>query len=168
MARLVELGHKRIAFFSTEPYNANFKSRIEEYHSAVKEYGLNAYERFFYMVQNGLMWYDETRKKARELCSSAHRPTTILCAGRTLAYGAWQGIMDAGLKIPENISVIGFDCEITVNPHLSTIVQPFYEMAQKTGELMLSILDGRNSCDSVFFNAFLDERGSSSKVPEEI
>ena len=76
--------------------------------------------------------------------------------------------MDAGLKIPEDISIVGFDCEFTSNPHLSTIVQPFYEMAQKAGELMLSALDGRVPCDSIFFKAFLDERGSTSTVSENI
>ena len=72
--------------------------------------------------------------------------------------------MDLGLKIPEDISVIGFDCEKDSNPHLSTIVQPFYEMAQKAAELMLSALDGRNPCDNVFFNTFLDDRGSLSSI----
>jgi len=99
-----------------------------------------------------------------DLCSTANKPTAIVCAGRTFAYGAWQGIMDAGLKIPQDISVIGFDCEMASNPHLSTIVQPFYEMAEKAGELILARLESREPCDSIFFNAFLDERGSSASL----
>lgn len=169
MDRLVELGHRRIAFFTPDPYNANFKSRIEEYHDAVKKYGLDSDERLFYMIVNVPLWFDAARDKAKELCSSlTDRPTAIVCTGRTFAYGAWQGVMESGLRIPDDISIIGFDCEITSNPHLSTIVQPIYEMARKAGELMLSTLDGRGPCNNVFFNAFLDERESISSVAEKI
>jgi len=166
MERLAKLGHKRVAFFAPEPYNMTFQPIVEGYRKNMDAYGFSTDEKYFNIITNTDSWHESTRKRTVELCSLPDRPTAIICSGRTFAYGAWQGIMESGLKVPDDISILGFDCEKNVNPRLSAIVEPFPEMAHKAGELMLARLDGRDSCSSIFFNAVFEERGSCSIVPE--
>ena len=72
------------------------------------------------------------------LWKKSDRPTALLCPGVAYAYGAWQGLMLGGVKIPEECSIIGFDINSFTNPHFTSIVQPFGLMAEKTVELLFA------------------------------
>jgi len=164
---LASLGHRRVAFFTPDPFNANFKARIDGYRRDVLKYGFSRGRKLFCMIENVPSWYDAARDMARALCLGADRPTAALCTCGAIAHGVWQGIMDAGLKVPEDISIIGFDCEKGVNPHLTTVVQPVYPMAAEAGRLLLAQLGKHGAAApdvETFFEASLDERGSCSPL----
>jgi DNA-binding LacI/PurR family transcriptional regulator len=73
------------------------------------------------------------------------RCEAVFAASDSMAYGALQAISEAGLKVPEDIAVVGFDdLEFSgfTNPPLTTIRQPRYEMGQKSMEVLVGVLRG--------------------------
>jgi DNA-binding LacI/PurR family transcriptional regulator len=85
------------------------------------------------------------RTGARWLLARDPRPTALLCASDELAFGALQAIRDVGLRVPEDVSVTGFDdvpAAEHADPPLTTVRQPLAEKGRRAGELALRLLDG--------------------------
>lgn len=77
-----------------------------------------------------------------------HRCTAVFAGNDTMAYGALQAIAEAGLSVPEDIAVIGFDdleFSALTNPPLTTIRQPRYEMGKQSLEILIANLQGENN-----------------------
>ena len=81
-----------------------------------------------------------------DLLARPNRPTAIFCENDEMAIGAMQCLKQAGLKIPEDISVAGFDdinfAEYS-DPPLSTIAQPAEEFGRTAVSLLIDVLQGR-------------------------
>ncbi|MBW4720785.1 LacI family DNA-binding transcriptional regulator [Saccharothrix obliqua] len=88
---------------------------------------------------------DLGRAGARELLSRTPRPTALLCASDELAFGALQAARDLGLRVPTDVSVVGFDDVPEAGhaePPLTTVRQPLAEKGRRAGELALRLLTG--------------------------
>ena len=166
VAHLHGLGHRRIAYISNSTAVGHFIERNECFRRLVAKYGLHCPEGYINDGPNDCYWYEMGRKTARRLCLSDDPPTALVCASRSFAYGAWQGVAEAGRKIPEDVSLIGFDCEADANPFLTTLEQPLNEMADKAMALLLGQIDTGKlpSPPRNLFPARLVERGSCAKI----
>src|SRR5262249_21050829 len=85
-------------------------------------------------VIEGQLTIEGAIKATRRLLNHTTRPTAILCSNDDMAIGALHEIRSAGLKVPEDISVIGFDdirYSQVVSPPLTTIRQPAEEIGEK-------------------------------------
>ncbi|MER5268557.1 LacI family DNA-binding transcriptional regulator [Actinosynnema sp. NPDC002837] len=85
------------------------------------------------------------RAGARALLSTSPRPTALLCASDELAFGALQAVRDLGLRVPADVSVVGFDdvpAAEHADPPLTTVRQPLADKGRHAGELALRLLDG--------------------------
>ncbi len=161
---LFELGHRKILFMSTAPDTPDLKRRNAEYKQAMENLG-TAETSEAIEITDVDSWYDASRNIIREKCMSNGRPTAIVCSGRVFAYGAWQGIMEAGLRIPEDISIIGIGCEEDANPHLSTINVEVFKMAELAGEKVIDLLEHRNIPQkNIYFEPVMINRGSCKSV----
>ena len=88
--------------------------------------------------------YEETKA----LLALESRPDAIFCANDPMAFGCYEAIREAGLKIPDDISVIGFDDrEIAkdMHPPLTTMVLPHYEMGEIAAEILIEMAGGHNT-----------------------
>jgi DNA-binding LacI/PurR family transcriptional regulator len=165
MAYLTQLGHRRVAYIAACAIFSDLNLRNEEFRKARSKYGLDTDDKLYreYVSDPGIRWYDQAREIARDLCRDSNRPSAIVCPNACNAYGAWQGIMDCGLRVPEDISIIGFDCESYFNPYLSTMSQPVIEMAEAAAGLIVKILEnGKLTEKELTFDFQLEERGSCS------
>lgn len=162
---LVELGHRKIAYLSCKSKNSMIRERNRDFKRAVKHFGLHLGEGYI-LEEIVSSWYDAARDRVRWLCHSADRPTAILTMGTMFAFGAWQGIMESGLRIPEDISILGVECNWLYNPHLSSIIQPLPQIARGAAEIMMStLLSGKNiNTKPLFFPVAIDERGSCARI----
>jgi len=107
VAHLASHGHRRIVFIAGTPTDqGDSAARLNAYHAAVAEYGLEADPR---LVVWGWHRADEGRKVMHELLDSQVKATAVLASNDNSAIGAMRAIREAGLKIPEDIAVIGFD-----------------------------------------------------------
>jgi LacI family transcriptional regulator len=144
---LVELGHRRIALISGPQTVSTATDRADGYVRALREAGLEADER--------LMCYGEfTPESGYELTSRILRilpaPTALFAANNLMAFGAFRAIREAGLHIPTDISLVTFDDlpeQLILEPFLTAVYQPAYELGQRAAELLLQRLAAEGPAD---------------------
>lgn len=136
---LTELGHRRIAMISGPQDVLCCCARLDGYRSAMRAAGLP--------VDPELVVYAELTREdgcaaARSLLALPERPTAIFTANDLQALGVYQAARGAGLRIPDGLSVVGFDdlpVVAWVDPPLTTVHQPLTEMAVAATELALTL-----------------------------
>ncbi|WP_296621721.1 LacI family DNA-binding transcriptional regulator [Marivirga sp.] len=134
---LISLGKKKIAHItgSLEPYTT--KERYKGFESAIRKHGLSLYPHL--IKKCNLVSREEGYATTLNLLAKKELPDAIFCATDPTAIGAIQAIKDKGLKIPEDIAVMGFsDWKMSsiVDPPLSSVSQPDFEMGRKAIELI--------------------------------
>ncbi|MBR1391237.1 MAG: LacI family DNA-binding transcriptional regulator [Lachnospiraceae bacterium] len=157
---LTGLGHRDIAYLGGKEYTSEGElvrdERRETYLQYMKEHELEYEEYLLEGCFSNASGYD----MAKELLKKKELPTAIFAASDAIAFGAMKAIQEEGMKIPEDISIVGFnDEEMSAfsSPALTTIHAPAYDMGQHGANLIyaaanLSIrtpLKARISCDLV-------------------
>jgi LacI family transcriptional regulator len=172
---LLSLGHKNIAVVAEKPEYAIGHLRIDGYREAYKEQGLAVPEELICYVQDDIDHYSmengyRTAKKLLE-SEAGSKVTAIYAFADSLAFGVCRAVLERGKKIPEDISVAGYDgIEMGefYNPRLTTIKQPVEEMAKKTIRLLLDVIAGREEHQQIICPAKLLVRESTGECREDI
>lgn len=139
---LCKLGHKKIAMISglySDP-NAGMP-RAEGYMRAINNNSVTYDERLIYQ---GAFNYKSGYEGMKRILSEGHRPTAVFAASDIMAIGASKAILENELRIPEDISVIGFDGIDAAEffyPSISTIIQPRYEMGAEAMRLLAKLMN---------------------------
>ena len=126
---LLDLGHERVGFVAGRPYALPTREknlgRLDALRAAGFDDGLVAHAEF--SVPGG-------RKALRELlANTAERPTGVICSSDLMAIGAMQEAAAQGLRVPDDLSVVGFDgidAATWTEPPLTTVEQPIHEIAR--------------------------------------
>jgi GntR family transcriptional regulator, arabinose operon transcriptional repressor len=142
---LVRLGHKRIALFYACEENANTQDRIAGYRRALSMAGLPYDDRLEVLGEQ--IWHagDAAKRRLSDLLFGDAPVTGIFAAGHYMALEAKNVIREAGLRVPEDVSVVGYDDPISaqlVYPPLTTIRQPLFEMGRRAAERLLRLVRG--------------------------
>ncbi|HET6861027.1 MAG TPA: LacI family DNA-binding transcriptional regulator [Streptomyces sp.] len=135
---LIGLGHRRIAMISG-PDHAYCLARMAGYRSAMETAGLPVEPEMIMRMQ---LTREDGQAAARELLARPDRPTAIFTANDLQALGVYQAAREVGLRIPEDLSVVGYDdvpVAAWVQPPLTTVHQPLNEMAATATELALAL-----------------------------
>ncbi len=139
---LISLGHKRIGVISGLKDNPHAIERLEGYKEAIADAGI-AFEKDLVAEGDFTMW--SGLNAAFQFCNMKNRPTAIFSMNDEMAIGAMQTLKSQGLRIPEDISVTGFD-DIAYakysDPSLTTISQPAEEMGKMAMDMLLKVIEG--------------------------
>lgn len=142
---LFNYGHRRIAVITGPIHMSPVRARMRGIELAFKEAGIvldNA------LVREGDWEYDSGYSCMKELLEQKPRPTALFAMNDHMAAGAMDAIQDAGMTIPGDISIIGFDNrEIAsyLRPRLTTVGIDLKGIGQTAGELILKQLQGDNA-----------------------
>lgn len=135
---LISLGHKKIGIISGPLNSYTGIERFKGYRDAIIKNNLK-FKKEFVMEMSYQKGEEEGYKAMKELIKKTEI-TAVFCATDSFAIGAMRAIREEGLKIPDDISVIGFadlfGAEYT-QPPLTTVYQPKYEIGVKAAELFL-------------------------------
>lgn len=146
---LLELGHISLAYITGPEWAAQSRLRLEGARQALQAQGLDFDST--HIVQGDGRCEGGQEAMAR-LLRSATPPTAVFCYNDLTAIGAMQAVRQAGLRVPDDISIIGYD-DITytsyVVPPLTTIKQRKYEMGSQATEMALALLDGVEAVENV-------------------
>lgn len=140
MEYLIQLGHRQIAMISSENLYISTRQRLDAYQDTLKMYEIELREDYVIYASRDYS-FNSGKQKARELLELDNPPTAIFCISDTLALGAITTAKEMGFKVPEDVTVIGFDdVEFTTmfHPYISTVVQPCYELGKKSMELLFA------------------------------
>lgn len=167
---LLGLGHRRIALIAERPEEAIGRRRIGGYRDAYADRGIAVDERLICYVQDELDHFsmENGYVTAKKFLASGEKVTAVYATSDLLAIGACRAVLEAGLRIPEDISVAGYDGIALgeyYNPKLTTIKQPAEEMARDTIRLLLDVIAGRQEHRQIIFPAQLIERESTGSCP---
>lgn len=139
---LISLNHQRIGHISG-PLNVVIgRDRLRGYKQAMSQYGL---EIDSLLVQEGDFSYESGFNLMRKFLSLENPPTAIFVANDEMAIGAIKAVKSRGLRVPEDFSIIGFDnikYSSIIEPSLTTISQPTFDMGNKAMELLLNLING--------------------------
>ncbi len=142
---LIEQGAKRVAHIGG-PLNLKlYKNRQDGYYRALKESGLEINES--YIINNSLTRKEGT-EAIRKLIANREKPDAIFCANDTSALSVIIYLQENGIKVPEDILVVGFSDEPiseVVTPSISTIRQPGFLMGEKAAELIIHQINNKKA-----------------------
>ncbi|MGL4647840.1 MAG: LacI family DNA-binding transcriptional regulator [Caldilineaceae bacterium] len=138
---LLDLGHRHIAYVG-KPSLTSSQDRLEGVRLALSRHGLDldpalVLEADGHAERHG---HDAVRRLLRQ----PERPTAIFLANDMMAIGAVQAIEEAGLRVPQDISVVGFDdvpLAQYLSPPLTTVHQPAFEKGARAAHLLLQCLE---------------------------
>jgi DNA-binding LacI/PurR family transcriptional regulator len=139
---LLELGHRRIAVISGPDEVLCSRARVDGYRAAVETAGLRVDPA---LVRHGDFHLEGGYEQGRHLLALPDPPTAIFAGSDLQALGVYEAAREAGLRIPEDLSVVGFDdlpVARWVGPPLTTIRQPLLEMAAAGARLALELARG--------------------------
>lgn len=134
---LIKLGHRRIGHITGALDQGCARDRLEGYKAALADHGI-AFDPG--LVQEGDFFQPAGYAGARALLNLSDPPTAIFAANDVMAFGAMEAIRECNLRIPEDISVMGFDDipeAARVHPPLTTVQQPLQEMGRLATHMLL-------------------------------
>lgn len=138
---LTELGHRKVGFLQGRHEIYTMRKRFEGYKKAVKEFGL--VESDSLVVGDGFS-FEDGYNSTKELLDCPVPPTALLMTGNLITVGALSAILENGLNIPDDISVIAFADSI-FSPYLikplTAISHPLLEMGSKAFNLLLENIE---------------------------
>jgi len=137
---LVQRGHRRIAMIAGPERNYDAAERLRGYRSALGESGIAPDPAF---VLAGDFSELSGHRAARAMLALDPRPTAIFAANDSMAIGALSALREAGLRVPEDIAVAGFDdipMARYMNPPLSTVHVDISKLGERATTLLLSSL----------------------------
>lgn len=160
----ISLGHRRIAHIAGDLISQAASLRLEGYRRALAENKLKEIPE--YIVRTNYS-RGQARQAAEKLLSLSVPPTAIFIASDTMALEVINVIMEKGKKVPEDISVIGFDdnpVSLYGAVALTTVRQPLIKMAEEGIKELYSLIKGKNEPRKVALPAELVVRDSCRAV----
>jgi len=140
---LLDLGHRRIAHISSALDHFTLGKRLEGFRQALHEANVETEPLLFRQVPD--MSQDGGLAAIRQLFADGARFTGIFCASDLLVPGVLRGLRENGLRVPEDVAVVGFDDLLfaeVLDPPLSTIRKPRYQMGREAGRLLIGRISG--------------------------
>ncbi len=141
---LIEKGYSKIAFLGGPEKMSISRQRYEGYKAALQEAGIKLNPKW---VEHGDFNQDFAYVNTEELLKAKHKPDAIFAMSDRLAIGAMECIKKFGLKMPDDIGLIGFNNEPIsklLSPTISTIDQPAFEMGKKAARMFIQLINNRD------------------------
>jgi LacI family transcriptional regulator len=140
---LLDLGHRRIGHISNAPFSyTSSRDRLTGYRQALEDAGIACDEALVYA---GNFTDASGYEPMNRLLDLPEPPTALFIGSDVVALGALDAIHSRGLRIPDDLSVIGFDDVLLgryLRPPLTTIHLPAYELGREAGAMILRIMSG--------------------------
>ena len=166
MRYLIGLGHRRIAYLGDRSGYQSDEERFTGYGQALREAGITLETS---LIVHGDGKPEGAESPVAELLALPQPPTAIFCYNDMSALGAMRQVRCRGLRIPEDISVVGFDdlyISQYINPPLTTVRQPMRQMGRMAMETLLQLFAGVESGNEVRVPGELIVRESTAPPKE--
>lgn len=163
VSHLIKRGHTQIAYISGLGTSANKDERLRGFQEAMADNNLEVSP---YLVEYGGFNFESGYKKTSQLLGRGIPFTAIACGNDLIALGAFRAIREHRKRIPEDISLVGFDdvyLSTTMEPRLTTVKQPAYEIGVYAIKMLLDRIEKRPPTEKIkCFEPFLVERDTVS------
>lgn len=162
---LYDIGHRKIGILTTGGDDKSVGTfRTEGYLRLLEDKKLEKNELYFEL---GAYTFETGYQAMKRLLKKADDITALFAISDLMAIGAARAVLEKGLRIPEDISIMGFDdidYAAFFNPPLTTIRQPVEEIAMKSVELLVGVIDHEAAHQHIVFETELVERSSCIRI----
>ena len=166
---LAKLGHRIIGILCGEPSVQNVIERIRGFHLELQRFGIEVPETYKATGHQDL----QLGLRITDLLELTPRPTAIFATNDIVAIGAWRKLVESGSRIPQDISIIGFD-DIAISrflvPPLTTVAQPYREIGAKAVEFLVDLVRSGAAAErpekDIVLAPTLKVRGSTAPLKE--
>lgn len=143
---VLDQGHRRIAVIGGPPALWTAQQRLAGYREAIAGAGIDPDS---VPVHAGDYRQESGRAAATQILSgpAGERPTALLCANDLMAIGAIDCLRNNGLRVPEDMSVVGFDdlpISALLTPRLTSVRQPAHDMGYRAANVLFNLLEGND------------------------
>lgn len=137
---LISLDHKRIGFIAGDvSYSKNSLDRFNAFKYILKKRGLSFHEEHVYFGN----WTEQSGAKAVEaFWKTKHPPTALIGSNDTMALGAIRQLRQQGLRVPQDVAVVGFD-DISNESTLTTVHHPAYDIGYEAAKMLWNQIEKR-------------------------
>lgn len=162
---LIDKGHNNIAILIGEKNDVGIsRLRLEGYKEALKENNIEFSDENIFI---GAYNYEGAYKRTKEIVNNRKDITAIFSISDIMAVGAAKAVIEEGLQIGEDISIMGFDgMDISkyYNPGITTVKQPKKDMANNSIDLLLALLAKKEEHKHIIFETKVIERDSCKNM----
>ncbi len=141
-AHLISQGHRRIAYLTGDEDQEDVSKRKQGYLKALSEAGLarNAFliEPGTYDIPQSLILVHQFIDRLKQM-PPEYRPTALMCGNDQVAYNAWKALGERGIRVPDEISLAGFDdtpFSLLTDPPLTTVRQPLFDLGFRGAQIL--------------------------------
>jgi len=162
---LIELGHRRIGLIKGPKSSPLTRDRVAGYQDALQEAGIHCDPA---LICHGDFSLQAGHDGAAAMLALPERPTALFCENDEMAIGALKRIKQEGLRVPEDLSLVGFDdipFAAYCDPPLTTIAQPAEVFGQQAVEMLIALIEKKPLVERHVVLPFeLTLRGSTAVV----
>lgn len=170
VGHLYQLGHRKIAFMHGQPFSSDSHARWSAMMKTAREYGLEVNDDLIIHLEKDSHSPEISYPAIHRLVQSRRRFTGILCFNDISAMGSIRALHEAGFRVPQDVSILGFD-DIQSSayqvPSLTTIRQPLPEMGSTAARMLLRKLAGETTPDIISVDPELIVRESTARPSPE-
>ncbi|HMI78200.1 MAG TPA: LacI family DNA-binding transcriptional regulator [Ferruginibacter sp.] len=143
---LIDAGYSKIAHLTSSAHLSISIERLNGYKAALNDNDVPVVESYIKHCNHGGMIYTELEAAVKELVNLKERPDAIFSAGDRLTLSCLTALKSIGLKVPDDMAVVGFSNSALVelfNPGLTAVKQPAFEMGQVATELLIKLIESK-------------------------
>jgi len=170
MAYLLSIGHTRIGTISIENRFISTAERMRGYRDELIGAGIPVEENYIRYARGGYT-FKMGFESARSLLAQEKRPTALFCVSDMLALGAIAGAREMGFRVPQDVTVVGFDdVEYTTmfHPYVTTVVQPCFQIGHTALEAVCGLIKRQPAPTEVILPHRLVVRESSAPYDTQL
>ncbi|WP_256761966.1 LacI family DNA-binding transcriptional regulator [Cohnella sp. WQ 127256] len=138
---LIELGHTQIGFIGGQCQTTTTSIKIRAFRKTLRDEGLQVKEDWILPDHFSM---DSGRQQMQKLLAMSEKPTAVCCVNDYTAIGAIKAVVENGLKVPDDISIVGFDdiqLAHHVIPELTTVSQQAYELGRTAVKVLRQLMN---------------------------
>jgi LacI family transcriptional regulator, repressor for deo operon, udp, cdd, tsx, nupC, and nupG len=158
---LIKIGHRKVALINSDEKYLYARQRRKGYQRALDERGIGL--NYDYIIHTQQLGFENGQIAMKKILNLHDRPTAVFAVSDLLAIGALKEINAAGLHVPNDIAVVGFDkidFSNMTNPTLTTIAQPMHKMGTVAAKMLINKIKGEE-VDSIILDHELVIREST-------
>lgn len=151
---LLERGHRKIGYIRLNPILLGAELRLDAFRKTTGDFGLAESDLSIRLGMEGPVGAEKNYvfAAATEMLQQKDRPTAIMSGNDEMAIQVYIAAMAMGLRIPEDVSIVGFDdfrtVSLALRPELTTAALPYYDLGLQGAELLNSVVAGSEVCPS--------------------
>jgi LacI family transcriptional regulator len=152
MRHLYQLGHRQIAFMRGQTFSSDSDDRWKSLMAVTKELGLQVQPELVIQLEQNLSSPELGYPVVQQLLTQKRPFTALVSFNDIAAIGAIRAFRDKNIRVPEDVSIVGFDDIQSAafhNPSLTTIRQPLYSMGLTSARILLDRLRGKDDPEQV-------------------